>query len=209
MSSPLTVTFVQSAILNAIANILAQLIDQRKNTVRRSPSPQETNHQLIHEQTPFTLNTLALLQFTIYGILVVPVNFYWQRALEARYPGFPSRAEISNFWRSLSLKSLFSFVWLRSFISSSWDSAINGREDVLPQTKDKEKWTPRARRSGLYSFVMKFFFDQTVASVMNIVLFSVLINFLKGESLGRVWELTLEVCRVLLSAPLPRGMETD
>jgi hypothetical protein len=33
MPSPLTVTFVQSTFLNAISNILAQLIDQRKNTV--------------------------------------------------------------------------------------------------------------------------------------------------------------------------------
>lgn len=33
MPSPLTTTFVQSSILNAISNILAQLIDQRKNTV--------------------------------------------------------------------------------------------------------------------------------------------------------------------------------
>lgn len=33
MPSPLTVTFVQSTVLNAISNILAQLIDQRKNTV--------------------------------------------------------------------------------------------------------------------------------------------------------------------------------
>lgn len=152
-------------------------------------------------QTPFTLNTLALLQFITYGILIVPVNFYWQRALEARYPGFPSRAEISNLWRSFSLKSLFSLAWLRSFISSSWDSFVKGRDEVLPQTKDKEKWAPRPRRSGLHSFVMKFFFDQTVAGVMNIVLFIVLINFLKGESLGRVWELVLEVCRVLLSHP--------
>jgi hypothetical protein len=33
MPSPLTVTFVQSTVLNAISNILAQLIDQCKNTV--------------------------------------------------------------------------------------------------------------------------------------------------------------------------------
>ena len=55
------------------------------------------------------------------------------------------------------------------------------------------RWAPRARPSGLRSFVMKFIFDQTVASIMNIVLFVVLINFLKGESLTRVWELVLEV----------------
>lgn len=41
---------------------------------------------------------------------------------------------------------------------------------------------------------MKFLFDLTVAGAMNIVLFVVLINFLKGESLGRVWELVLVVC---------------
>ena len=34
MTSPLIVTFVQATILNAISNILAQLIDQRNNKVR-------------------------------------------------------------------------------------------------------------------------------------------------------------------------------
>lgn len=38
MTSPLIVTFVQATILNAISNILAQLIDQRNNKVRT------TNH---------------------------------------------------------------------------------------------------------------------------------------------------------------------
>lgn len=146
------------------------------------------------KKTPFTLNTLALLQFVTYGILIVPVNFYWQRALETRYPGFPSRAEISNLWRSCSLKTILSFTWLRSFLSTSWESSPKDRDDVLPHSQDKEKWVPRARKSGLHSFLMKFFWDQTLAGVMNIVLFIVLINLLKGSSLGRVWELVIEVC---------------
>lgn len=141
-------------------------------------------------QTPFALNTLALLQFVTYGILIVPINFYWQRALEARYPGFPSRAEIGNVFRcssrSCSLKSIFSFI--RSLFSSS------ASDDTLPSSKDKEKWAPRARKSGLHSFMMKFLLDQTIAGVMNIVLFIVLIHFLKGETLKRLWELVLEVC---------------
>lgn len=33
MPSALTVTFVQSTVLNALSNILAQLINQRNNTV--------------------------------------------------------------------------------------------------------------------------------------------------------------------------------
>lgn len=50
MPSALTVTFVQATILNAISNILAQLIDQRNNKVR-----QET-----HSETMKTNNSRAL-----------------------------------------------------------------------------------------------------------------------------------------------------
>jgi hypothetical protein len=132
----------------------------------------------------------------------VPINFYWQRALEARYPGFPSRAEIANLLRSW--RSLFSFSALRALFSSAISSEGSPRmsDDVtaLPLHREKEKekeaqgrWAPRAQRSGLHSFVMKFLFDQTVAGAMNIVLFVVLINFLKGENLSKVWELVLVV----------------
>lgn len=37
MPSQLTVTIVQSTVLNAISNILAQLIDQRNKSVRPAP----------------------------------------------------------------------------------------------------------------------------------------------------------------------------
>ena len=69
------------------------------------------------------------------------------------------------------------------------------RNDELPshKDKDKEKWAPRPQRSGLQCFMMKFLADVTVAGVMNIVLFVVLINILKGESLSRSWELVYEV----------------
>jgi hypothetical protein len=40
---------------------------------------------------------------------------------------------------------------------------------------------------------MKFFFDQTAASVVNLVLFVVIINLLKGETVARSWELVVEV----------------
>ncbi|KAJ5110188.1 hypothetical protein N7532_002833 [Penicillium argentinense] len=198
MPSALTVTFVQSTVLNAISNILAQLIDQRNNT------------------TPFTLNALALLQFITYGFLIVPINFYWQRALEARYPGFPSRAEISTLFssRSCSLRAL-TLSSLRAFLSSLWPWSAT--EDQLPHHRDKEqekmaevqaqgqgpsRWAPRARKSGLHAFVMKFLFDQTVAGIVNIVLFVVLINLLKGEAVKRVWELVLEVFRPIMIARL-------
>lgn len=140
----------------------------------------------------------------------MPINFYWQRALESRFPGFPSRAEISNFLRSW--RSFFSFSALRVFFSSTIFSkaapSISDDATGLPRHREKEKeqetrwWAPRAQRSGLHSFAMKFLFDLTVAGAMNIVLFVVLINFLKGESLGRVWELVLVVCFFFFSVDL-------
>lgn len=64
-------------------------------------------------------------------------------------------------------------------------------EDVLPR---KEKTSQEQHQpSGMRSFAMKFFFDQTVGSVLNIVLFIVTINLIKGESWHRVWELVGEV----------------
>lgn len=136
----------------------------------------------------------------------MPINFYWQRGLEARFPGFPSRAEVSNLWRpsrSCSVASFFSLAWLRALFASGSDSTPSkDYDDVLPRHKDKEKWTPRAKRSGLYCFVMKFFFDQTVASMVNIVMFVVLINLLKGETLTRSWELVTEVCVAISAARL-------
>lgn len=118
----------------------------------------------------------------------MPPNFYWQRALEARYPGFPTRAECSAAFSARALKSFFS--------PRSWFSGSSSQEALPSHTdKDKEKperWTPRAA-SGLRSFGMKFFFDQTVASVANLVLFVVLINLLKGEPPTRVWELVILV----------------
>ncbi|CAG7927389.1 unnamed protein product [Penicillium olsonii] len=167
MPSPLTVTFVQATALNAIANILAQLIDQRNN------------------KGPFTLNGLAFIQFIIYGIISVPPNFYWQRALEARYPGFPSRAEYANAFSVRSLKSIFS---PRAWFSST--------DDALPSHTDKVKekdarWAPRAQMSGLRCLGMKLLIDQTVTSIANIILFVAAINLLKGESLAKVWELVV------------------
>ncbi|EKV09986.1 Mpv17 / PMP22 family protein [Penicillium digitatum] len=178
MTSPLIVTFVQATVLNAVSNILAQLIDQRNN------------------KAPFTLNTVALLQFLGYGILIVAPNFYWQRALEARYPGVPSRSELSDAFSVQSLKSIFSpRSWLSLFSRSHQD-------DSLPSHKEKEKHVQRPQISGLRSFFMKFFYDQTAASIVNLVLFVIVINLLKGETLAKSWELVVLDFRPLMIARL-------
>ncbi|CAG7943360.1 unnamed protein product [Penicillium salamii] len=176
MPSPLTVTFVQATALNAIANVLAQLIDQRNN------------------KGPFTLNGLALVQFLIYGLIIVPPNFYWQRVLEARYPGFPSRAEYANLFSLRTLKSIFSpRVWISLF---SKDESLPSHTDKV---KEKDVRTPP---SGLRCLAMKLLLDQTLTSVANIILFVALINLLKGESLPKVWELVVVDFKPIMGARL-------
>lgn len=60
MPSALTVTFVQATILNAISNILAQLIDQRNNKVR-----QETHSETMKLTTAGPFHS----QFTCIGAI--------------------------------------------------------------------------------------------------------------------------------------------
>ncbi|KAF7166223.1 hypothetical protein CNMCM5623_010063 [Aspergillus felis] len=174
MPSPLTTTLIQSTLLNALSNILAQIIAQHK------------------KDGPFTLNTLALLQFLTYAIIIVPINFSWQKYLEARWPGFPGRS------RPVAATGAEAKGGAGAVIVTV-DSG-----DLLP-VKEKEKhdphrvsgarwrWRWRSRsRSGLGNFLMKFFLDQTVGSVMNILLFIVLINVLKGVGWRRIRELIFE-----------------
>ncbi|KAL2217260.1 hypothetical protein M432DRAFT_476925 [Thermoascus aurantiacus ATCC 26904] len=151
--SPLTTTFIQSTILNAIANISAQVIDQRKHN------------------KPFTLNIVALVQFVTYGIIIVPINFAWQRYIEARYPGFPT---------------------VRG--STSTTTATPGPpppddDDLLPRKEKPARGAAATTQpSGMRNFVIKWLLDQTVGSVMNIILFIVLINLLKGASATAIWD---------------------
>jgi hypothetical protein len=138
-------------------------------------------------QGPFTLNTLALLQFLTYAIIIVPINFSWQKYLEARWPGFPGRS------RPVAATAAEAKGGAGAVVVTVDPG------DLFP-VKEKEKHDPHrasgARwrsRSGLGNFLMKFFLDQTVGSVMNILLFIVLINVLKGVGWRRIGELVLEV----------------
>ncbi|EAW15513.1 uncharacterized protein NFIA_048500 [Aspergillus fischeri NRRL 181] len=166
MPSPLTTTLIQSTLLNALSNILAQIIAQHK------------------KDGPFTLNTLALLQFLTYAIIIVPINFSWQKYLEARWPGFPGRKSRS---RPIAVAGAEAKA---GAVVVTVEPA-----DLLPvkeKVEEKQRVSGARSRSGLGNFLMKFFLDQTVGSVMNILLFIVLINVLKGVGWSRIGELIYE-----------------
>ncbi|PYH97699.1 hypothetical protein BO71DRAFT_395948 [Aspergillus ellipticus CBS 707.79] len=189
--SPLTTTFLQSTLLNALANILAQIIDHHWKA-----------------KDKFTLNAPALLQFIIYGILIVPINFYWQRYLESAYPGFPFRrsaSPTSNHHRHSHKSRIGTGTGNKHDVFISIP-AITGSGSELKEKplafRPRVTWLSKLRRSGWFNFTMKFLLDQTVGSVMNIVLFVVLINLLKGEGVGRTGELVVEDFTPIMMARL-------
>ncbi|KAL4904707.1 hypothetical protein BDW74DRAFT_28008 [Aspergillus multicolor] len=174
----LTIT-VQSTILNAISNILAQIIDQYR------------------KDKPFTLNTLALLQFITYGILIVPINHYWQRWLEITFPGFLFETTAKATPAPRLSPSHF------PSLSAGTSEIIEVKEKLVPSAP---KWKPASslssRRRRIFNFGMKFLLDGTVGGIFNIILFVALINLLKGESLERVWVLVLQDFKPIMIARL-------
>ncbi|RAL11011.1 uncharacterized protein BO97DRAFT_406514 [Aspergillus homomorphus CBS 101889] len=227
--SALTTTFIQSTFLNAIANVLAQIIDQ------------------YHRGKPlskFHLNSPALLQFLIYGLLSVLPNFIWQRFLETQFPGFPTFARrrryttVTHPTPSRSRKTgkekgkagevcitislddddehsdgddlgldgkVGGWGWFKEKNKSSstkWRMGMGmGMGMFRPRKKEKANIT-NTTTTGWRNFLAKFLLDQTVGSVMNILLFVVLINLLKGVGWSGCWALVREDFRPIMMARL-------
>ncbi|KAJ9322283.1 hypothetical protein DTO027B5_6264 [Paecilomyces variotii] len=173
MLSPLGVTLIQSAILNAFSNILAQLIDQYKHG------------------KPLSLNVIALIQFVTYAVIIVPMNFSWQRYVEAKFPGFPSTAGWRRGRASTSPSSSSSVV---SSSPAFFTTPTAPPPDVLPRKEKpaRDAVPATGSNSGMRNFIIKFMLDQTIAGFVNIVIFIFLINLLKGANLSTIWDLICE-----------------
>ncbi|KAL4870462.1 hypothetical protein BDV12DRAFT_58513 [Aspergillus spectabilis] len=194
-SSPLTTTIIQSTLLNALSNLLAQIIDQYRN------------------DKPLTLNTLYLLQFITYGILIVPINMSWQRWLEVTYPGFlfssasttptPAAPGVSSTTTAtITTGTLPVSVSVPIPVSDSAPGEVLEVKDKLIISKFQPKSATTGKRRRIFNFAMKFLLDQTAGGILNITLFVALINLLKGASWGRAWELVLEDFKPIMLARL-------
>ncbi|KAL4874825.1 hypothetical protein BJY04DRAFT_202995 [Aspergillus karnatakaensis] len=188
--SLLTTTIIQSTFLNALSNLLAQIIDQYKNN------------------KPFAFNFIYLLQFITYGILIVPINMSWQRWLEVTFPGFLFASSTTPAPKKSSTAATLTTGTLPVSVSIPISTNASPSGDVL-EVKDKlimPKFQPKAASAGrgrrIFNFAMKFFLDQTAGGILNIFLFVALINLLKGASVGRTWELVLEDFKPIMLARL-------
>ncbi|KAL4963915.1 uncharacterized protein BDV14DRAFT_201402 [Aspergillus stella-maris] len=194
---------IQSTILNGISNILAQVIDQYKR------------------DKPFSLNITALLQFITYGVIIVPINHYWQRWLEITFPGFlfqsnndpatspagagagagPSGSGVETPSLPFSRSRAGTLSHSRGIGIGGSVDLVEVKEKLVPSSTRKAfANSPRLRR--LLNFLAKFTLDATLGGIFNIILFVMLINLLKGASLSRSWELVLEDFKPIMIARL-------
>ncbi|AEO65686.1 uncharacterized protein THITE_2112909 [Thermothielavioides terrestris NRRL 8126] len=70
MPAPIVTATVQTAVISAVSNIIAQAISAR-----------QTN-------TPLTLDPLPIFQYTLFALLSTPPNFLWQELLESSFPAY-------------------------------------------------------------------------------------------------------------------------
>ncbi|KAL2354551.1 hypothetical protein BJ546DRAFT_1026466 [Cryomyces antarcticus] len=75
MDSPIVKATVQSAVLSATSNVLAQIFTAYR------------------EHKPFSLDPTPILQFVLFSLLTCPPNFLWQQWLEDSFPGYTHASE--------------------------------------------------------------------------------------------------------------------
>ncbi|EAA60237.1 predicted protein [Aspergillus nidulans FGSC A4] len=112
------------------------------------------------------MNIIALLQFITYGILIVPINHYWQKWLEITFPGFLFQASPSSPKGEVAAGA-------RSFshspaLSNGTSQTIEVKEKLIPAPPTN--WKPSTlsgRKRRIFNFSMKFLLDGTVGGELR------------------------------------------
>lgn len=89
MPSPADNAAYQAAGLALLSNVIAQFIVsyQSQASCSRKGKKRAWVNQYA-KQTPFQLDTTALVQFVVFAYLSTPPNYHWQIALERWFPGY-------------------------------------------------------------------------------------------------------------------------
>lgn len=167
MDSPIIRATWQTALLNAISNILGQAVKSYQNNVslpRSSPLLLMSNMQLIIDavQKPFTIDTFTLITFILFSVLQCPPNFAWQTWLEKEFPSHTATTTSSN----------------------TTDPPKSSTDDKSPPEKTEKKL-------NLPNTAIKFILDQTLGAAVNTIIFIASMDLLRGETL----EFAIQHCK--------------
>ncbi|KUJ23297.1 Mpv17/PMP22 family protein [Mollisia scopiformis] len=156
MSSPIVKTTIQSCVLNATSNLIAQFITAYK------------------ANAPYTINWVPVFQFVLFNAISNPPNFLWYN----RSPFQPSPLVLTASYRQSFLESTFPSNYL---VPSA--SAIHAASENDEKELDREEKTHSILESKLHiqNTLIKFLLDQTIGATLNTLLFSLAFAGFRGE----------------------------
>lgn len=174
-SSPIVRATIQSCLLSAASNVLAQTISAYRTEVIQPPYEHRSDNQLTITQSPYNINWTPVLQFVIFTVLNCPPNFLWQQFLESLFPSrtlHPTEAALAA-------------------------AASNDEKELDSEESTHTIVEPRL---NLRNTILKFLIDQTVGGAGNTIGFITIMAGLRGASMEEAISLVREEFWPLLFA---------
>ncbi|CAK3888487.1 related to integral membrane, Mpv17 PMP22 family [Lecanosticta acicola] len=164
MDSPIVTATWQAGALNALSNVLAQLITSWQRGM------------------PYRINITELLQFVLFSVLACPPNYIWQAWLEASFPAYARRLSPQDKELMLDEATVGRSTALEKDSSGEVEARTSKGKAMTEKstlaTTDKKS----VKKLDLKNTAIKFLLDQTVGAGVNTVLFVVGIGLIRGQS---------------------------
>ncbi|KAI9722576.1 MAG: hypothetical protein M1828_004573 [Chrysothrix sp. TS-e1954] len=171
---------VQSAVLSATSNILAQVLESYRTS------------------KPYSIDTKPLSTFVIFTALNTPPNFLWQGFLESSFPGYTLQSKVTKH-RPYSEKAI---DVAHEADGEYKEGQLDKRKQVNPG-EAKDRWTEDVsmeRRLDKKNTAIKFGLDQTFGALVNTVIFLSYMAAVNGADMQGVKQAVLERTWPLMSA---------
>ncbi|BDD61735.1 hypothetical protein MPDQ_001498 [Monascus purpureus] len=178
---PIAKATLQSALINAGSNVLAQAISAYK------------------DEKPFDLDTKTVLQFTACAVVISPLTFLWLGNLESVFPGFTGEKVVSEKEKKLqppkqklNIQNTMAKIIIDQTIGSAWYTvlfivtmgALQGQEyEVIQRQVQGDFWPIMIAGFKLWPFV----------SLLNFTVVPADKRLLVGNLFGVVWAVYLSL----------------
>jgi len=180
MPSPIVNTTIQSCVLNATSNIIAQVLTAYRSSVcsDRSRVGFAVTDIL---QASYTINWIPVLQFTLFNALNCPPNFLWQAPpppLPSPLPTSPRQSNTPAPHRQSFLESTFPSHY---FVPSDAAILAAAKNDEKELDREESTHTLLDSKLSIPNTIIKFLLDQTIGATINTLLFSLVFAGFRGE----------------------------
>ncbi|OTB03995.1 hypothetical protein M426DRAFT_321288 [Hypoxylon sp. CI-4A] len=150
---PIVTATIQSAVLAATSNLLAQSLTAYQN------------------ETPLVVDWVPVFQFVIYSFINIPPNFLWCVVMPHAHPLIPP-VPAKEF-----LETTFPAYHISPTPAAVASAAANDKKALEQEAKEGKLVEPKL---NITNTAIKLFLDQTVGAVVNTFLFSIFMHSIQA-----------------------------